>query len=137
MADPSDPFAASRLPDLPTAGYATLKERAITDGIMFFIRDIERDRLQLLDIVCSGREKFRHVLSQEWRYLGDAVDTDLKDAIFGYLVLLAGENPGQQRDQLLQMKWTPAPRTKREEEQRVRRNLEIVTAINRGQWRAH
>lgn len=128
----TDPFAASRLPDLPTAGYATQKEKAITDAVMFFIRDIERDRLCLLDIVCGGREKFRRVLGKEWRHLGNAVDTDIKDAVFGYLVLLAGDHPEAQRDKLLDMRWRPqAPMTASEAEARVRRSLEYVTARNR------
>ncbi len=100
-----DQFADHRLPDLPTAGYATAREKALSDAVMMFIRDAERDRLYLLDMVCNGREKFRGVTLKAWKYL--RVDQELVDAVFGYLVILAGQNPEAQRDAMLRMKWSP------------------------------
>lgn len=89
------------LPDLPVAGYATRREKELTDEVMHFIRNTERDRLLLLDIVCNGKEKFRGVARKAWSHL--KVDTELCDAVFGYLVLLAGAYPEMQRDSLLRL----------------------------------
>lgn len=100
-----DPLAASRLPDLPIAGYATRRERELTDLIMNFIRQLERDRLCLLDIVCQGREKWRRVCGRQLR--GMRADTDLIDAIYVYLTLLAGPHPRRQLEQLLSWQVTP------------------------------
>lgn len=94
-----DEFADQRLPDLPTDGYATRRERALTDEIMFFIRGAERDRLFLLSLVCDGQDKFRRVAHKAWHHL--RADTDLCDAVFRYLELLAGAHPHLQRDILL------------------------------------
>lgn len=99
----ADRFSAERLPDLPNAGYATRRERELSDAIMFFIRGAERDRLFLLSLVCDGREKFRRTFMQAFRYL--RIDREAADAVFGYLVLLAGAEPEAQRDALLRMKW--------------------------------
>ena len=93
-----DEFAGSRLPDLPTAGYATKREKRLTDEIMFFLRGAERNRIFLLTMVCDGREKFRKVTKTAWRHL--KVSDSLCDAVFGYLVLLAGPNPHDQRARL-------------------------------------
>lgn len=98
-----DEFAHSRLPDLPTAGYSTRRQRELTDGIMLFIRGIERDRLLLLSVVLDGPQKFRTILGKHWRHLNTQLASDLKEQIFAYLVLLAGPNPAQQRDNLLRM----------------------------------
>jgi len=83
-----------RLPDLPTAGYATRREKALSDAIQEVIRQLERDRLQLLTIVLDGRDKWRKVGGRSmraWR-----VDTDALDAMFSYLQLLA-VRPAYQR----------------------------------------
>ncbi len=96
-----DEFADQRLPDLPTAGYATIREKQLTDEIMTYIRGAERNRLLLLANVCEGREKFRRITKKAWKHL--RVDDDLVDAVFGYLVLLAGPNPEEQREHLLRM----------------------------------
>jgi len=96
-----DKFAGSRLPDLPTAGYATQRERELTDAVMFFLRGAERDRLWLLSMVCDGKDKFRTVMMKAWKYL--KADTELVDSVFGYLELLAGEFPHLQRDELLRL----------------------------------
>lgn len=96
-----DEFAGSRLPDLPNAGYSTQREKALSDVIMMFVRGVERDRVCLLSMVCDGKDKFRGVLGREWRSMG--FDTDMCDAIFGYLELLAGKNPHEQLETLLAM----------------------------------
>ena len=96
-----DKFHASRLPDLPIAGYATNREKELTDAVMFFLRGAERDRLWLLSMVCDGRVKFRRVMAHAWRYI--KADEDLIDACYGYLVLLAGPMPHEQRDKLLRL----------------------------------
>ncbi len=94
-------IAASQLPDLPSAGFATTRERQLTDAIMFFLRGAERDRLWLLSMVCDGKGKFRNVTRKAWRFM--KADDEIIDAVFGYLELLAGEFPHLQRDQLLKM----------------------------------
>lgn len=96
-----DEFSGSRLPDLPDAGYSTQRERQLSDEIMMYIRGAERNRLLLLMNVCEGREKFRRVTKKAWRHL--KVDDALCDAVFGYLVLLAGKDPELQRDELLKL----------------------------------
>ena len=75
-----------RLPDLPTVGYATERDRAGTDQIMFFMRDIERDRLRLLTIVVEGREKWRRVARQVFGTALNITD-DILDEIFWYFTL--------------------------------------------------
>lgn len=96
-----DEFSGQRLPDLPDAGYSTQRERMLSDEVMFYIRGAERNRLLLLMNVCEGREKFRRVTRKAWKHL--KVDDALCDAVFGYLVLLAGPNPEAQRDELLRL----------------------------------
>ena len=96
-----DEFVGFRLPDLPTAGYSTRRQKELTDAVMFFIRSTERNRPYLLEIVLDGRDKFRRVGQSAWRHL--KVDHDLCDAVYGYLVLLAGENPRAQYETLQAM----------------------------------
>lgn len=108
-----DEFAGQRLPDLPNAGYQTRREKALSDEIMMYVRGAERNRLLLLANVCEGREKFRRVVKKAWRHL--KCDDDLADAVFGYLVLLAGPTPEIQREELIKLEdrrrngllWTP------------------------------
>lgn len=77
-----------RLPDLPTVGYATRREREGTDAIMLFMRAIERDRLRLLSIVCEGRETWRkHAAAVFGTALN--IDTEAVDAIYDYFTLQA------------------------------------------------
>lgn len=82
----ADPF---HLPDLPNAGYATHREKQLTDATMQFIREIERDRFRLLTIVLEGREKWRTVAQSIWRGLRIGEHHDLLDSIFAYLELMA------------------------------------------------
>jgi hypothetical protein len=77
------------LPDLPIVGYSTTRERALTDNIQEFIRQIERDRPRLLTIVCEGREKWRKVAGDIWRGYRIGEDDGALNAIFTYLQLLA------------------------------------------------
>jgi len=101
----ADPLDASRLPDLPIAGYSTQREKETTDAIMFFMRGVERDRILLLSIVIDGKGKFRHLAMKQWR--GLAIDHDLVDSVWEYFKLQAGEYPIQQRDRLLRMQESP------------------------------
>ncbi len=96
-----DEFAGQRLPDLPNAGYSTTREKQLTDEIMFFIRGTERNRILLLTIVTERREKFRKTAMKAWKHL--KADEALVDAVFGYLVLLAGANADEQLATLLTM----------------------------------
>jgi hypothetical protein len=77
-----------RLPDLPNVGYATTRERTGSDQIMFFMREIERDRLRLLTIVCEGKEKWRRVARQVFG-TQMAIDDDVLDEMFWYFTLQA------------------------------------------------
>lgn len=97
----NDPISASSLGDLPNAGYSTRREKELTDAIMLFMRNIERDRIVLLSIVIDGRDKFRAVLLKQYRGLGLA--DRLCDQIFDYFTQQAGKYPIQQRDALLSM----------------------------------
>ena len=91
----ADPFAASRLPDLPNAGYSTRREKELSDAMMFLIRGLERERLLLLEVVILGRAMWRKRFIQAFRVIG--ADADFADAVFGYLLLLAGPNPVAQK----------------------------------------
>lgn len=84
------------LPDLPTVGYATERERAGTDAIMLFMRECERDRLRLLTIVLEGRERWRHVARVAFGYqLG--IDDEALDTIYDYFTLQAARPADQRR----------------------------------------
>lgn len=89
----SDEFAGERLPDLPNAGYATFSERELSDAIMLFIRECERERRRLLAIVLGGKERWRKVAGDIWR--GLPIDTDLLDSIYDYFVMLAADGEDQ------------------------------------------
>lgn len=96
----SDPIAASRLPDLPSAGYQTRLQRELSDAMMFLIRGLERNRLLLLETVIHGRITWRKRFKKAFRAI--KADDEFADAVYGYLVLLAGPNPDAQKAQLLQ-----------------------------------
>lgn len=78
---------ASRLPDLPHAGYSTKAQKALSDAMMVLIRGFERDRVLLLKVVQGGGVKWRQSFLRNFRWLH--ADSDLADAVFGYLVRLA------------------------------------------------
>jgi hypothetical protein len=90
----SDPLS-HRLPDLPNAGYATNLQRELSDAIMFLLRGIERDRMLLLEIVIAGQARWRKRFLAAYRAI--KADTEFADAVYGYLVLLAGPNPEYQK----------------------------------------
>ena len=98
-----DEFARTRLPELPNAGYQTTREKQLSDEIMVFLRGAERDRLYLVSMVCDGYDKFAKITRKAWAHL--RADDDLIKAVWGYLVLLAGDAPETQRNALLRMKW--------------------------------
>lgn len=99
-----------RLPDLPNAGYATQRERELTDRIMDFMRQTERDRLLLLTIVIEGKAKFRKLADDAMRGLRLSEHTGLTDSIYDYftlqacrprtqrLLLASAQNPQKWRD---------------------------------------
>lgn len=84
------------LPDLPNAGYSTQRERELTDAIMMFMREIERDRMRLLTIVLEGKAKWRKVAGSIWRGHRVGEDHALLDSIYDYFTLQACR-PGTQR----------------------------------------
>lgn len=90
------------LPDLPIAGYSTYRERELTDTVMVFMREVERDRLRLLTIVLEGREKFRRIAGQ---VLPSWATDDLLNAMYDYFTLQACR-PAMQR-RLLQAAQNP------------------------------
>lgn len=110
------------LPDLPNAGYATYREKALSDAVMQFMREVERNRLRLLTIVCEGRERWRTVAQGVWRGLRIGEDHQLLDAIYDYFTLQALppkaqrawlDQPGKRRDIVR----ATMPRIEREREQ--------------------
>lgn len=90
-----DEYAGSRLPDLPNAGYQTPTQRQLSDAIMFLIRGLERDRLLLLEIVLGGKLVWRKRFVAAYRAI--RADSEMADAVYGYLELLAGPNPDAQK----------------------------------------
>ena len=101
-------MAASRLGDLPNAGYSTKREKELSDAIMLFMRKIERDRPFLLSIVVGGKAKFRHIVGKQFRGLRPL--DDLLDKMFDYFVKQAGPNPLGQLEKLERMADNPLSR---------------------------
>lgn len=93
------------LPDLPNVGYSTQRERAGSDQIMVFMREIERDRQRLLTIVIEGREKWRKVARAVFGATLN-IDDDTLDAIYDYFTLQAARPAAQY--ELLQAQHNPA-----------------------------
>lgn len=100
-----DEFAASRLPDLPNAGYSSRKEKTTSDLVMFWLRAIERDRPTLLAIVMEGADKWRRIAGKAWGLntggRTGALSTELLDRVYDYMARLAGPNPAKQLMTLL------------------------------------
>ncbi len=89
---------AIHLPDLPNAGYATLREKQLSDAVMMFMREVERDRLRLLTIVIEGKEKWRTVAGDLWRGLRIGESDGLLDSIYDYFTIQAAQSqPAIQR----------------------------------------
>lgn len=84
-----------RLPDLPDAGYATLREKQLTDLVCQFMRETERNRELLLTIVLTGRQAFRKKGGAVLRALH--ADDDLLDCIYDYFTLQACEPEAQRQ----------------------------------------
>jgi len=129
-----DEFAASRLPDLPNAGYSSPKQKATSDLVMFWLRGIERDRVLLLQIVVDGPHWWRRIAGRAWGLNTggrvSAVSTELLDRVFEYMRLLAGPNPAQQLLILLHQQQTALARqrdfrasTHEKAERRLRQGL--------------
>ena len=119
------------LPDLPTAGYATRREKALTDEIMFYLRELERDRFQLLRVVIAGKDECRRILKQAWRHL--KADDDVCDAVYGYACLLAGPNPHMQLAELANLERIKVV-GRMQREQEVYQALTTQTGIS-GRWK--
>ncbi len=101
------------LPDLPTAGYSTGREKELTDQVMLFMREIDRNRLRLLCIVLEGMTKWRTVAGTIWRGMRIAEEHSLLDDIFRYFELqAAGSAPAVQAEMLRNaqnpLKWREA-----------------------------
>ncbi len=98
------------LPDLPNAGYSTQRERELTDMIMDFMRQTERNRPLLLTIVIEGKPKWRKMAGSIWRGMRIGEDHQLLDSIYDYftlqackprtqrLLLAAAQNPAKWRE---------------------------------------
>jgi hypothetical protein len=84
------------LPDLPIVGYATERQKRGTDAIMVFLREIERERLRLLTIVCEGLDRWRVVARSAFGRSMN-VDDEAICAMFRYLELLACRPAYQRR----------------------------------------
>lgn len=84
------------LPDLPNAGYATDREKQLSDAIMQFMRETERNRPLLLSIVIGGKEQWRKNAQEIWRGLRVGEHHEALDSIFAYFELQA-VRPGVQR----------------------------------------
>lgn len=108
---------ASRLPDLPNAGYSTRKERETSDAIMLFMRGVDRERRWLLKIVAGGREEWHKIAGKIWSAdssgRGLLIDRDMLDYMFNYFKLQVGPEPAEQQLATLDLieKWSPAQRT--------------------------
>lgn len=116
-----------RLPDLPNAGYATTREKELSDAIMIFMREIERDRFRLLTIVCNGREKFRDVCREVWNARG--IETETIDEMFKYFTIQAAQ-PRHQVALLQAVKnpelWREIVREAMPDIERQRKGLELM-----------
>jgi len=130
MSDPRD----LRLPDIPNAGYASEKQKVATDAIMFWCRNIERDRLLLLNIVVEGRDKWYRAVKEPWCLASagraSALSRDLADRVFDYMEALAGPSPATQllilmgqRAQQAREVWDHRQSTKRAFEKQLRKEL--------------
>ncbi len=86
---------ASRLPELPNAGYASNRAKFTSDVICNFLRSVERNRPFLLTIVTDGLEKWLRTAGRAWRF-GMVIDGDILRSVWSYMVQMAGPNPEAQ-----------------------------------------
>lgn len=47
------------LPDLPNAGYSTVRERMLSDSVCMIMREMERNRLRLINVVLGGLDRWK------------------------------------------------------------------------------
>lgn len=73
-------------------------QRELSDAMMFLLRGLERDRLCLLEVVIKGQTYWRKRFKSAFRAI--KADDEFADAVFGYLVLLAGPDPVAQKARL-------------------------------------
>lgn len=137
-----DPLSASRLPDLPDAGYATRRQKETSDAIMIFMRGVERNRMLLLAIVVDGIDKWRSTAGSVWR--GLLIDRELLDSIFRYFVLQAGVNPAEQllilmgqQEQAQREAWDKRQSTKVQMQKALRGSLSDLRREQRKSRRHH
>ena len=92
-----------RGPDLPNAGYSTLREKCLSDAMMLVIRDWERnERVMILQMAIEGYEAFVQVAKPLWSPWG-VTDDQLK-AAYRYIVWTAGADPMTQLANLLKIR---------------------------------
>lgn len=98
MSDAAD--RASRLGDLPDAGYSTYRQKQTSDLVMFWLREIERNRFLLLSIVVDGWDKWKKIAGRAWDVnkggRSTAMGSDLLRLVWDYMVKLGGPNPASQ-----------------------------------------
>jgi len=82
-----DEFSNQRLPDLPNVGYSTNREKRLSDEIMQFLREIERDRRRLLMVVVGGFDLWKQVSKPVFK--GWRIDDDTLREMYHYMLLLA------------------------------------------------
>ena len=87
--------SASRLPELPNAGYASNRAKFTSDVICNFLRTVERNRPFLLTIVTDGIDKWLKTAGRAWRF-GMVIDSDILRSVFSYMARMAGPNPEAQ-----------------------------------------
>ena len=90
-----DEFSNERLPDLPNVGYATANEQQISDMIMFFMREVERQRWLLLEIVVHGRQEWIKKARKTWG-VRKLLNDDKLGEMWDYFARQAGPDPQQQ-----------------------------------------
>lgn len=124
----SDALSASRLPDLPNAGYSGTRAKETTDAIMFWMRNIERNRPLLLSVVVDGLDKWLKVAGSIWH--GLLIDRELLTRTFDYMVNMAGPNPAEQllilhgqMQQQERARWDGRARTAKNAEQALRASM--------------
>ena len=88
--------------DLPNAGYATKREKELSDAMMFFLRGFEREqenRALLLMMVIEGYDLFESRMLKTWRAWRVTQD-ELKE-VWRYMVTMAGPDPQAQLGELI------------------------------------
>ena len=76
------------LPDLPNVGYSSPRAKLLSDQIMTTMRQVERNRLQLVTIVLGGLEKWRKSGKDAF---GSWMPTEMLDQMYEYFRLQAAD----------------------------------------------